>query len=155
MGLFIKRNEDLLITVLRFAGGSVFLWFGIDKIIHTRAWFDWVPTWVWPYIPIPADAFMFLQGGIDFAIGLALVLGRFTRVATALAMALLTMLFVLFGANELMIRDLALLGIYLALFINANRTATRYQVPRQWLAGAVSAYLILLFVSGILYLRTP
>ena len=67
MGFFIKRNEDLLITVLRFAGGSIFLWFGLDKFVHTEAWYGWVPPWVWPYVPMPAETFMLLQGGIEFA----------------------------------------------------------------------------------------
>lgn len=153
MGLFIKRNEDLVITVLRFAGGSIFLWFGLDKFIHTEAWYGWVPPWIWSYVPISKQAFMLLQGGMEFLAGLALILGRFVRVASAFAMGFLCTLLFIFGPDEIILRDNALIGIYLALFINANRTVERYQVPRQWLAVAVSAYLVLLFVSGILYLR--
>jgi uncharacterized membrane protein YphA (DoxX/SURF4 family) len=153
MELLLKRNEDLVITVLRFAGASVFLWFGLDKFIHPEAWYGWVPDWVWPYVPMSAEWFMLSQACLEFAIGLALILGRFVRTASALAAAFLAMLFFFFGSSELILRDNALIGIYLALFINANRTVERRQVPRRWLAGAVSLYLVLLLVSGVLYLR--
>jgi len=152
MGLFIKRNEDLLITVLRFAAGAVFLWFGIDKWIHPLIWFGYVPDFVWPLLPIDATLFMILQGIVEVVIGLLLVLGRFVRLASAAAVAFLIALFILYGANEITIRDNSLIGLYLALFIHANRTSEK-PIPRKWLAGAVSGYLLVLFVSGIMFLR--
>ena len=154
MGLFIKRNDDLLITVLRFAGGAYFVWFGVSKLIHPELWYAGVPSWVWPYMPIPAESFILLQGVVEFLMGLAIILGRWVRVATGLAMVFLCLRLAAFGLNEVIVRDNALIGVYLALFINADRMSEKRYFPRQMLAVAVSAYLLILFVSGIIYLRT-
>lgn len=152
MGLFIKKNEDLLITVLRFAGGSVFLWFGLDKILDPAGWYGWMPPWLWGLLPFSPDTFMTLLGSTEFVAGLLMVLGRFMRIATVFAIAHLAGIIAVFGANETTVRDASLVGIYLALFVHANRDATR-QVPKRVVAGAVTAYLFLVLALGVLFIR--
>jgi hypothetical protein len=57
------------------------------------------------------------------------------------------------GASEVTIRDNALIGACLALFLHANATAKR-KVPQDLVSMICTGYVIFLFVYGVIYLRS-
>jgi uncharacterized membrane protein YphA (DoxX/SURF4 family) len=150
-GLRREKNE-LVIVILRFAIGSVFLWFGIDKWLHPELWYGWVPGWLWQYLPVSPEVFMYANGAFEFLVGILLVAGRLVWLAAAASGLFLLSIFVFLGSNEVTIRDMGLLGGCLALFVHANAAAKRpLSVP--WIANITALYVILLFVSGVMYLK--
>jgi uncharacterized membrane protein YphA (DoxX/SURF4 family) len=151
MRMFRRQSDELVIMVLRFSIGSVFLWFGIDKWIHPEAWFAWVPTWFWPFIG-DGKLFMVANGVFEFALGVLFVAGRLLRPASALAGAFLIGVMLAVGANEVTVRDTALFGSCLALFVHANAKA-RKPVSETAIARASALFVAFLLVYGILYLR--
>lgn len=154
MRFFRKDDSELMLVVQRFAAGSVFLWFGVDKWVRPEAWYGWVPGWVWPFVP-NMDVFMYLNGAFEVTVGICLVTGRFLREASIAAFLFLLGVTLMVGVSEVTIRDLALMGIFLSLIIHANALAKR-RLPQQLLRTTVGLYVAYLFIYGVLYLRaTP
>ena len=154
MNVLKKRgHQELIIIVLRFAIGAVFLWFGIDKWIHPDAWYGWIPAWLWPLLPLKPDTFLWLNGAFEFVVGVLFVGGRLLRPASVVAGAFLFVITVTLGASEVTVRDTALIGSCLALFLHENAKARR-PVPSNIVSTACSLYVLFLFVYGVLYLRS-
>jgi len=151
--LFRKNNDEILRMFLRLAIGTVFLWFGIDKWIRPEAWFGWVPEGLWPFIPMTPDLFMELNGIFEFMVGTALIANVRVREAAAAASLFLFAIMFTLGANEIGVRDNALLAVSLALFVDAD---SRHAKP--WLKATAVSWIaagltVLLFVYGVMYLR--
>lgn len=154
MKFFKQENHELTMVVLRFAIGSVFLWFGVDKWIHPEAWYGWLPGWLFPLLPGGnPDLFLYANGAFEFAVGILLVSGKSLRVAAAAAGAFIFAIALTVGVSEVTIRDNALIGACLALFLHTNAKAKR-PVPVEVVQAICSAYVIFLFVYGVLYLRS-
>lgn len=153
MGFLRKREIELMTMVLRFSGGSVFLWFGIDKWIRPEAWYAWMPAWVWPMSPLGADRTIIFLGVFEFAVGLLLVMGRYVRMAAVIAVVQLSVILAMNGIHEVAVRDAGLLGVYLALIVEADRRAER-RIPPNALSWAGIAFVIVLFLIGLLYLKS-
>jgi uncharacterized membrane protein YphA (DoxX/SURF4 family) len=147
-----KKHEELVFAAVRLAVGGVFLWFGLDKFVHPQNWFGWVPVWVWPLLPFSPDTFMFLQGAVEAVIGALLILGRWVRLAALSAGVFLVALTAAVGANEITIRDGAMVGGCIALIIHANARA-RKPLSDSLMRLLVSAYAVFVFVTGVAYLR--
>lgn len=148
-----KKDAELMILVLRLGGGSVFLWFGIDKWIHPEAWFGYIPDWLWPLTPVGAEETLILLGILEFAIGAALIVGKYVREAAILAVVQLVGILMIMGANEITIRDVGLIGIYIALIIEDDRRAKR-RIPPEILSWAGILFVFMVFFVGILYLKS-
>ena len=146
-----KDDRQLMNLVLRFAAGSVFLWFGVDKIVRPEAWYAWVPSWIWPFIP-NMDVFMYLNGAFEVAVGLCLVTGKYVREAAILAALFVFGITMAVGVSEVTVRDLALVGICIALAIEAEGSAKR-RLPQGTFAVVTGLYIFYLFIYGVLYLR--
>ena len=143
-----------MMTVLRFAIGSVFLWFGVDKWIHPAVWYGWIPTWLIAMLPKDGglDSFIYVNGIFECVVGIALVANRFVREAAACAGIFLLAITLVAGVNEVTIRDNALLGACLVLFVSANARVTR-RVSQETITTICAFYVFYLFVYGVLYLR--
>ena len=139
--------------VLRFAVGAVFLWFGIDKWIHPDAWYGWIPQWLWSSSSLSLNDFLFLDGILEFSIGIFLVAGLALRSTTIVAGLFLLGVTLSVGVSEVTIRDAALLGSCLALFLHANAKAKR-PVSENTTSLVCTLYVMFLFVYGIIYLRS-
>ena len=148
-----KRNVDLMTMLLRLGGGSVFLWFGIDKWLHPEAWFGYVPEWLWPLSPVGPEETLILLGVVEFAVGAAIIVGKYVREAAILAVVQLVAIVAVTGMNEITIRDLGLMGIYLALIVEDDRRAKRH-IPQDVLSWAGAVFVLVVFFSGILYLKS-
>ncbi|HTM68412.1 MAG TPA: DoxX family protein [Candidatus Binatia bacterium] len=153
MNVFKRDQKELAVIVLRFAVGSVFLWFGVDKWVHPDAWYGWIPAWLWQIIPMSPDMFLWLNGAFEFTLGILFVSGRFLRAASALAGLFMVAIAVTMGMNEVTVRDNALIGICLALFLEANARSKK-PVPANIVSAACSLYALFLFIGGVLYLRS-
>lgn len=151
---FLKRRDsELMIMVLRLGGGSVFLWFGIDKWIHPESWFGYIPNWFWPLSPVGAEETLIILGILEFLIGAMLIMGKYVREAAILAVVQLFAILVVTGANEVTVRDVGLMGIYLALIIEDDRRA-KWRIPPDILSWIGVLFVVVVFFVGILYLRS-
>lgn len=153
MGFLRKREIELMTMVLRFSGGSVFLWFGIDKWIRPEAWYGWMPTWLWPISPLTADQTIVLIGIAEFIVGLLLVAGRYVRTAAIIAVVQLSLILAVNGIHEVAVRDAGLLGVYLALIVEADRREEK-RIPPNVLSWAGILFVVALFLIGLLYLKS-
>lgn len=98
---------------LRIGLGIVFLWIGLDIFKHTDAWIGYVPA----ELPFGFDRLLAIKinGAFDVIVGVCLILGWWPKVVAALAALHLIGILVDQGANQVIIRDVGLLGASLAL----------------------------------------
>lgn len=153
MNIFRREQRELTVIVLRFAVGSVFLWLGIDKWIHPDAWYGWMASSALAFVPAPPEAVTWVAGAGEFALGAALVAGRWLRAASVVAGAFLALVAVSFGPNDVTVRDAAIIGACIALFLHADAAAKKPVSPRT-ISLVCSSYVLFLFVYGVMYLRS-
>lgn len=104
---------------LRLGLAFVFLWFGIDKFIHPDYWISaWLPQWfqnVLAGLNIGNLNFIYANGIFEVVIGLGFLFNIFVKMfALFTALFLLAVIFS-FGLNEVIVRDMGLIGAALAL----------------------------------------
>ena len=99
--------------------GIVFLWIGIDIIKHPDAWVGYLPQ----QVPLGLDRYIALKinGLFDIALGVFLILRWWPKVSAALAALHLVGILALQGVDQVIIRDVGLLGSSLALLIWPKR----------------------------------
>ena len=120
---FLETHSHYGTLVARVGIAAVFLWFGIDKFIHTANWIGWVPDWMQALIPISLTSFMFLQGAIEAVIGILLLVGYQVRFASFLAVITLAgveLAMLGTGQTEVMLRDAGLLAASFSLFFTGS-----------------------------------
>ena len=105
--------------ILRISFALVFLWFGIDKFIHPDYWINaWVPLWflaILDRVNLEAVKFIYLNGIFEVVVGLGLVFNIFVKGFAFLAVLFLLAVMLSVGFNEVIVRDVGLIGIGLAL----------------------------------------
>jgi uncharacterized membrane protein YphA (DoxX/SURF4 family) len=154
MDIFRKEHRELSTTILRFAIGSMFLWFGLDKVTDPVSWYARLPAFLAVILPGQFSVWIVINGVLEMATGIALVTGWYIREASAAAFLFLLAYFLPVGPDDITVRDAGLMGACLSLFIYANNHAKR-QVPRRALVIVSAFYIFFLFVTGLLYLRSP
>jgi uncharacterized membrane protein YphA (DoxX/SURF4 family) len=90
----------------------VFVYFGVDKLIHPNAWIGWMPLWLDELTGVDIEIWLYIVGVIEFILGVLLLLPfRKVRLA-ALAVIILHLLAVIvqIGWNDVAIRDIAMLA---------------------------------------------
>ena len=120
---FLDEHKHYGTLVARIGIAAVFLWFGIDKFIHTIDWIGWVPEWMQALIPVSMTSFMYVQGIIEALIGVLLLIGYRVRFAGLLAVLTLVgveIAMVGTGQTEMMLRDAGLLAASLSLFLTGS-----------------------------------
>ena len=120
---FLDRHKHYGTFVARIGIAAVFLWFGIDKFVHTINWIGWVPEWMQALIPMSMTNFMYVQGIIEAVIGLLLLIGynvRFAGLLAVLTLAGVEIAMVGTGQAEMMLRDAGLLAASLSLFLTGS-----------------------------------
>jgi uncharacterized membrane protein YkgB len=105
--------------LLRLGLAFVFLWFGVDKFIHPNYWINaWVPSWFSNLLNrfhIETLSFIYINGIFEIAVGLGFIFNIFIRLFALLASLFLFAIIIQVGFNEVIIRDIGLLGATLAL----------------------------------------
>jgi len=111
--------------ILRLGLAAVFLWFGIDKFFHPTYWINaWVPGGVLSFFDkfgVNDLQFIYLNGIFEVLVGLSLVTGIFIRFFSFLAILFLISIFAFIGFNEVVIRDVGLIGGFAALVVWPKR----------------------------------
>jgi len=111
---------------LRLGLAAVFLWFGIDKFIHPNYWINaWLPQWFGQFlsgIGVSTMTFIYFQGVFETAIGLSFILNLFIKLFSFLAAIFLILVLLAIGLNEIIVRDLGLLGGVLSLLFWPQRS---------------------------------
>ena len=104
-------------AVLRIGMSLVFLWFGMQQLLHPGSWISYIPDYASSISGLGANVLVHINGAFEVVFGLALLGGSFTR-ATALLLAL-HMFDICFtvGYNEIGIRDFGLAVATLAVFM--------------------------------------
>jgi len=109
---------------IRIGLAAVFLWFGIDKFIHPDYWLNaWVPENLIALIGafrISANQVISISAIFEVLVGVSLLANIFIRQFSLLALIFLASIFIFFsldGISEILIRDLGLMGGFLALMV--------------------------------------
>ncbi|MEK7515279.1 MAG: DoxX family membrane protein [Patescibacteria group bacterium] len=105
--------------ILRLSLAIVFMWFGVHKILEPQYWVDaWLPQWMIAFVErlsVGAPDFIRLQGVGETLLGIGLASGLLVRWCAAAGAALLAVVLMIYGFNEVTVRDIGLLGACLAL----------------------------------------
>jgi len=110
--------EYFALPTLRFGIVALFLWFGLSQITSPGDWVAWVPEWPTALTGLSPTAIVFLNGAFETMLGVALVVGFYTRLAAfLLALHLFVVAFEI-GYNDIGVRDfvLAVATLSLAMF---------------------------------------
>lgn len=109
---------------LRLGLAIVFLWFGADKIVHPQYWLDaWVPSWLsnaGNRFGISGIQLVYVNGVFEILVGLSLVSTVFIKFFSLLAIVFLIAIIMVNGFNEVIVRDIGLIGGFLALVFWPN-----------------------------------
>jgi hypothetical protein len=151
MRVFRRESEDLAMLVMRFSVGSMFMWFGMDKWSNPEAWFGWLPAW-FGIVPVSAATLVVIGGLLEFLLGVAVVASWHLRLFTLMAAGGLLVGNLVMGVSDMTIRDGAVTGVLLSLFIHAN-AASKRPWNTEVVASICSAYVLLLLVAGVLFLK--
>lgn len=108
-------DEATARLLLRVGLAAVFVWFGLDKFVHTGYWAMWVPDALAPVFA--TDAGLYALGLVEVGLGAGLLWQHRWLREVALATAAYLALIVAFQGVVPVVRDLGLLGAatYLAL----------------------------------------
>lgn len=85
----IDRYAKYAPFILRIGLGVVFFWFGLDKLLRPWYWEGWMPSWMGSILPVSLTSFLYIQGIVELMIGVLLIMGLFTRVASLIASLIL------------------------------------------------------------------
>lgn len=95
---------------LRIGLGVVFVWIGIDVFRNPTDWVSFVPS-----VGIDPNQLLKFGGVFDLVIGIALITGFFYRLAALLGALHVASVLIMFGVDQVLIRDVGLLGALLSL----------------------------------------
>ncbi len=122
---FTQNYQWLAPIFLRVGIGIVFFLFGIDKFFHVQNWIAYIPAWLPPYIPMSLEMFMYIQGVVEAVLGLFLIIGFWSRTSAFFCAAILLVITVSMGYNELSIRDF---GLFLGAAALVLREQTKWSI---------------------------
>ena len=96
----------------------VFFWFGADKFFHPNYWLQaWTPVWFKTFltaIHLQEQKFIYLIGAFEMLVGVSLLSGILRRIMSLLAVIFLVAVFIGLGFNQILVRDIGLVGGLLA-----------------------------------------
>ncbi len=97
----------------------LFVWFGIDKLIHPATWIGWMPGWLDGFLGMDIELWLTVVGVIEFVLGVVLLIPHFKARIAAASIIILHLLFVIFqvGWNDIGVRDIAILGSAISLLL--------------------------------------
>jgi len=114
--------------LLKIGIAAVFMWFGIHKFINPEYWVNaWIPAWLpnlLGYLNLTATNFIYIAGIFQILVGLSFLTNVGTRIFALLASIFLLLIIITFGFNgfnEIIVRDIGLLGALLAIMFWPER----------------------------------
>ena len=104
---------------LRLGLAFVFFWFGIDKFFHPGYWLNaWVPASIVQLaglVYLSANALVYAIGVFELLVGISLLANMYVGFFGSLAVLFLAVLPFFQGFNEIVVRDIGLIGALLSL----------------------------------------
>jgi len=100
----LERYKGYAPLLVRVGLGLVFLFFGVDKIQRPEVWVGWIP----PFLR-GIDNFLLINGIIEIAFGVLLIIGLFTRYVALIVSVFLMGILVVFSIDNITGRDIGLL----------------------------------------------
>ena len=127
-----QKLKNVSPMVLRYSMSFLFLWFGLNQLFHAGAWVAWLPSWVHS-LPVTPLTFIYMNGLLETVLGLALLVGLFTRgAAFVLSLHLFGIAFSL-GYNDIAVRDFCLALATLAVsFHGADKLCFDIRLKKTW-----------------------
>ena len=110
--------------IIRVGLASVFLWFGIDKIVHPIFWSSFIPEWVVNVLPFSVFTINYILSGVEIVLGLLLLLGLFTRKVAVVTALFMAGIILSVGYNDIAVRDFAILTMAIALALAKEHELT-------------------------------
>jgi uncharacterized membrane protein YphA (DoxX/SURF4 family) len=110
------------VTVTRIILGLVFAWFGYHELVDPRLWTGYVP--VVPGTSTASVVLVLVHGVVLFVLAVALIVGVAPRVAGAIGALLMVEIVVSLGVsgiNDIVVRDLGVLGLAVAVAAGQSR----------------------------------
>lgn len=120
-------------ALLRYSVAAIFLWFGIEQIVHTDAWTYLIPDALINTFHISAATFVFANGCMEVVLALLLVLGIGTRIAALILAVHLFNILPVVGYSATSVRDFGLAMAALVVFLNG---ADKYTLDYRWAVGS-------------------
>ena len=114
-------NKNALL-VLRLGLAITFLWVGVLILQSPEAWASYMQPWAAALLPVPAVPAIQATAILDLAIGLFLLVGIFTPLASLLAALHMLSVLIVTGINDVTVRDIGLLGASTALFLEVSQS---------------------------------
>ena len=106
---------------LRLGLAAVFLWFGVDKMIHPSYWLN---IWITPRVTdlisrtgLSGSQFIYLCGVFEALVGVSLAAGIFSKFFSALAILFLVGVAIFVSSGDVIVRDVGLIGGLVAVFL--------------------------------------
>lgn len=113
----------------RWGLGGMLVTAGVHKLLDPAAWAVYVTDWLAPVLVVSPVVFMLVNGWLEIGFGLALLADRYAAFAAAVAAVSLTatvgylaLVWATTGQfGDVLARDVGLVGLALAVFVDAAR----------------------------------
>lgn len=110
---------------LRLGLAAVFIWFGVDKFINPEYWLNaWVPQSVVLLVSkvgLGGTDIVYASAIFELLVGASVLSNIFIKIFSVLAIIFLATVLLFFGVSEVLIRDMGLIGGFLALLFWPER----------------------------------
>jgi len=117
--VLFNQYKDKAPIVVRIAISLVFLWFGLSQLITPQAFYGYIPAWD-IISGFQVGTLVLINGIIDTILGVALLVGIFTRVAALVACLHLVGIILGLGYNDVAVRDFGLLLVTFSIFLHGT-----------------------------------
>lgn len=115
----MSNSVNISHLFLRLGLAFVFLWFGIDKFINPEYWTNaWMPSWfqgVLASLDIGNLNLIYMNGILEIVVGLGFLFNLFVKLFAFITILFLLFVIFSFGLNEVIVRDIGLIGGALSL----------------------------------------
>ncbi|WP_372369316.1 DoxX family protein [Candidatus Uabimicrobium sp. HlEnr_7] len=120
MWVYLKNQKtDVSVLILRLGIGSIFIIFGFDKLVRPNNWLIFLSKEISQYLTIANltyQQFLWIQGVVEFMVGVHLILGLLTRTSAVIGSSILiSIVFFLGFTDPTALRDIGILSGLLAI----------------------------------------
>lgn len=117
----MESIEQRLIRIapvfLRIGIAIVFIWFGIQQILHANAWVGFIPSWLSGLFSLSAITWVHINGAFEIVFGAALFFGIYTRLSAFLLAFHMIDITLVVGYTSVGVRDFGLAIASIAIFL--------------------------------------
>jgi uncharacterized membrane protein YphA (DoxX/SURF4 family) len=113
------KLENYSKEILRIGTTLVYLWFGFFQLINPSSWIGYLPSWVYS-LGVETIYFIYLNGIIEVALGLFLLIGFKVRISALLLTIHMSLIMIHLGYNDILIRDFGILIATFVVYLNGK-----------------------------------